>query len=124
MSTILVVDDEPGNVALIRRVMESRGHEVAAAADGEAGIEEVHRVRPDVILLDVNMGHLNGFEVCRRLKSDAATRLIPIVMFTGLDDEADRFRGMDAGADEFFHKPFVLDELITRVESLMRYARA
>ncbi len=120
MSTILVVDDESGNVALIRRVMESRGYDVAAAANGESGIDEARRIQPDVIVLDVNMGGMSGFDACRQLKNDAATRLIPIVLATGSDLPADRVRGLESGADVFLIKPFDLGELMSRVDALVR----
>ena len=123
MTTILVVDDEAGNVALIRRLMESLGYDVAAAADGESGIEEVRRIRPDVVLLDVHLPGMNGYEVCRHLKNDAAARTTPIVMTTGFDAPADRIRGIEAGADAFLLKPFDFRELTSQVEALVRLKR-
>ncbi len=123
MNTILVVDDEPGNVALIGRLMENLGYDVATAVDGETGIDEARRIQPDLIILDVNMAGMNGFDACRQLKRDAATRRIPIVMATGLDAPEDRARGIAAGADAFLVKPFDLGELMARVESLLRLKR-
>jgi DNA-binding response OmpR family regulator len=120
---ILVVDDEPANLALVSRLMKGLGYEVATATNGEAALEAVRLVRPDVILLDVNMPLLDGFEVCRRLKNDAATRLIPVVLLTGLTAVEDRVRGIDAGADDFLTKPFVVSELNARVRSLTRLKR-
>lgn len=118
-----MVDDEPANRQVVSRMMKELGYEVAAATNGEAALEAVRRVRPDVILLDVNLPLLDGFEVCRRLKNDTATRLIPIVMLTGQATVGDRVRGIDAGADDFLTKPFVLSELEARVRSLTRLKR-
>ena len=120
---ILVVDDEPGNTALVSRLMNGLGYEVAVATNGDAALEAVRRVSPDVILLDVNMPGLDGFEVCRRLKRDVATRLIPVVLLTGLAAIEDRVRGIDAGADDFLTKPFAIAELQARVRSLTRMKR-
>lgn len=120
---VLVVDDEPTNVLLVSRVMKRLGYEVVTAANGEEGLAAAVRERPDVVLLDVNMPQLNGFEVCRRLKDDPATRLIPVVLVTGLAAVEDRIRGLDAGADDFLSKPFAIAELEARVRSLTRLKR-
>jgi putative two-component system response regulator len=120
---ILVVDDEPANVALVSRLMKRFGYEISTAPNGEEGLEAVARVRPDVILLDVNMPGIDGFEVCRRLKAAAATRLIPVVLLTGLSAVEDRVKGIEAGADDFLSKPFVVAELNARVRSLTRLKR-
>jgi putative two-component system response regulator len=118
-----VVDDEPANVALVSRLMKRLGYEISTAPNGEEGLEAVGRVRPDVILLDVNMPGIDGLEVCRRLKADAATRLIPVVLLTGLSAVEDRVKGIEAGADDFLSKPFVVAELNARVRSLTRLKR-
>jgi len=118
-----VVDDEPANIALVSRLMKRVGYEISTASNGEEGLEAVARVRPDVILLDVNMPRLDGFEVCRRLKANAATRLIPVVLLTGLSAVEDRVKGIEAGADDFLSKPFVVAELNARVRSLTRLKR-
>ena len=117
---ILIVDDEPANVSLLTRLMGSLGYRTASAADGEAALAAVARERPDVVLLDVNMPKLDGLEVCRRLKEDPGTRLIPVVLLTGQGATGDRVRGIDAGADDFLSKPFVIAELKARVRSLAR----
>src|SRR5690349_10996340 len=95
---ILVVDDEPANVQVFARLMTRLGYEVLTALGGEAALQAVARDSPDLVLLDVNMPGLDGFEVCRRLKHDADTRLIPIVLMTTLTASEDRIRGIDAGA--------------------------
>lgn len=120
---ILVVDDEPANVQVLARLMTRLGYEVLTALDGEAALQSVGRNSPDLVLLDVNMPGLDGFEVCRRLKSDPETRLIPIVLITTLTASEDRIRGIDAGADDFLTKPPVVAELEARVRSLTRLKR-
>ena len=108
---ILVVDDEPANVELFSRLMIRLDYEVVTASSGELALESVARDRPDLILLDVNMSGIDGFEVCHRLKSDSRTRLIPIVLITALNATEDRIRGIEAGADDFLAKPPVHAEL-------------
>jgi putative two-component system response regulator len=120
---VLIVDDEAANVAILSRMMGRLGYTTVTAADGEAGLAAVIRERPDVVLLDVNMPRLDGFEVCQRLKSDPVTRLIPVVLLTGLTAVEDRVRGIDAGADDFLTKPYVSAELEARVRSLTRLKR-
>jgi putative two-component system response regulator len=120
---VLIVDDDAANLSLLDRLITRLGYTTATAADGEAALAAVGRERPDVVLLDVNMPRLDGFEVCRRLKGDPATRLIPVVLLTSLAAVEDRVRGIDAGADDFLSKPFVAVELEARVRSLVRLKR-
>ncbi|MEQ1908900.1 MAG: HD domain-containing phosphohydrolase [Vicinamibacterales bacterium] len=120
---ILIVDDQPQNIDVLSRLMRRLGYETHGASDGESALEAVARERPDVVLLDVNMPKLDGLEVCRRLKSDAVTRLTPVVLVTTLVDSEDRIRGIEAGADDFLSKPPVFAELEARVRSLTRLKR-
>ena len=119
-SRILVADDTESVRALYRKLLVGDGHEVIEVADGRAALEAVHENHPDVVLLDITMPLLNGLEVCRRLKSDPATRLTPVVLVTGLSDLPDRLKGIEAGADEFLSKPVHPLELRARVGSLTR----
>ena len=99
------------------------GYRVTTAADGEQALEEVAKERPDLVLLDIVMPKVDGYEVCRRLKSDPATRLIPVVLVTGLTDTDSRIRGLEVGADDFMSKPFIVPEMRARVASLLRIKR-
>jgi putative two-component system response regulator len=119
-SRILVADDTDSIRALYRKLLATDGHEVIDVGDGEAALAAVHKHHPDVVLLDVTMPQLDGLEVCRRLKSDPATRLTPVVLVTGLSDLQDRIKGIEAGADEFLSKPVHPLELRARVTSLSR----
>jgi len=119
-SRILVADDTDSIRALYRKLLALDGHEVIDVGDGEAALAAVQALHPDVVLLDVTMPQLDGLEVCRRLKSDPATRLTPVVLVTGLSDLQDRIKGIEAGADEFLSKPVHPLELRARVGSLTR----
>ena len=118
--TILVVDDSVQNVELLTAMMQAEGYEVVAAADGLEALAQVAASPPDLILLDIMMPKLDGYAVCRRLKQEAPTRLMPIVLLTALGAEEARIRGIEAGADDFITKPFSRVELKARVRSLLK----
>jgi two-component system cell cycle response regulator len=117
---ILVVDDIPANVKLLEVRLLAEYFEVLTASNGRDAIEICESGRVDVVLLDVMMPEMDGFEVCRRLKADPATAHIPVVMVTALDQVEDRVRGLVAGADDFLTKPVNDLQLMTRVKSLVR----
>ncbi len=120
---ILAVDDSAFDLHLLQDQLESEGYQVNTAQDGEEALAKVAADPPDLILLDVIMPRLDGYEVCRRLKSDARTILIPVVMITSLHATEERIKGIEAGADEFLSKPFNQQELMTRVRSLLKLKR-
>jgi signal transduction histidine kinase len=122
-ATVLVVDDEPFNLDVIQHFLQAEGLRVALADDGETALQAVRAQPPDLILLDVMMPGLDGFEVCRRLKEEPATAFIPVVILTALKGDQERVRGAQAGADEFLSKPFDHVELVTRVKALVRSKR-
>ena len=119
MPTILVVDDEPPILELVRYTLEDEQIRVLEASDGAQALETALAARPDLILLDVQMPRLDGLEFCRRLRADASLAGTRIVMLTAAGQDADRARGLAAGADEYLTKPFSPLALFTLVRSLL-----
>jgi adenylate cyclase len=117
---ILVVDDTPANVKLLADLLAVKGYGVATAANGEQALEKVSSWKPDLVLLDIMMPGLSGYDVCRRIRADAETALLPVVLVTSLDPQAERVKGIEAGADDFLSKPINQPELFARVKSLLR----
>ena len=117
---ILVVDDNRENIELVRDILEVAGHDVIEALDGAKAIAITPEEKPDLIVLDVNMPGMNGFEVCKHLKADETTNHIPIIMLTAQSDVESRVEGLSAGADDYLAKPFSPRELIARVDRSLR----
>lgn len=120
---VLIVDDLETNRQLMARFLALDGYQMAFACDGQEAIDAVARTNPDLVLMDVTMPRVDGFEACRMLKQRAATRLVPVVLITALHDADHRIRAIDAGADDFLSKPFNGLELRARVRSLIRLKR-
>lgn len=117
LPTILIVDDTPANIGIISSSLESFGYRVLAAQDGEEGLQRAAFAQPDLILLDVMMPKIDGFEVCRRLKKQANTRDIPVIFMTARVEIEDKVNGFKAGAVDYVTKPLQIDEVISRVET-------
>lgn len=118
--TVLVVDDNQQNLELIQAYLEDVECVTEAAHDGIEALDRVARSKPDLILLDVMMPKMSGFEVCRKLKSDPGTADIPIIMVTALNEFGDIERGLDSGTDDFVSKPINRLELLTRIRTMLK----
>ena len=116
-ATILIVDDETTNLATLSAYLEAAGFEVLAAQDGASGLSIVERARPDLILLDVLMPGLDGFETCRRLKAAERIQDIPVIFMTALTETADKITGFEVGGVDYVTKPFQVEELLARVKT-------
>jgi two-component system, OmpR family, response regulator MprA len=117
---LLVVDDEQSIVDFIRLGMRYEGFRVADAPDGQTGLEQAQHLTPDVIVLDVMLPDIDGLQVCRRLRANALTANVPILMLTAKDEVPDRVSGLESGADDYLTKPFSFEELLARVRALLR----
>jgi twitching motility two-component system response regulator PilH len=120
MTTILVVEDSVTQREMIMDLLQSSGLMVAIATDGVEALEKIQGETPDLILLDIVMPRMNGYEVCRRLKSDPKTKDVPVVMCSSKGEEFDRYWGMKQGADAYIAKPFQPTELVGTVKQLLR----
>ncbi|MCZ6679402.1 MAG: response regulator [Candidatus Poribacteria bacterium] len=117
---ILVVDDEPRNIRILQIQLTAKGYTVLTATNGQEALEMVKTASPDLILLDIMMPKMNGFEVCEQIRADESTQFLPVVMVTALSDTQDRIRAIELGADDFISKPFDSLEILARVRSLVR----
>jgi DNA-binding response OmpR family regulator len=116
---VLVADDEPKYVYITQLNLEARGYEVLVARDGKTAVELAAREEPDLIILDIRMPGLDGYEACRRIREFTG---VPIIMLTAMAEEADKVKGLDLGADDYITKPFGVDELLARVRAALRRA--
>jgi DNA-binding response OmpR family regulator len=118
--TVLLVEDEAAIVDVVRRYLERDGYRVVVASDGQRAVDEFQRLRPDLVLLDLMLPGLDGWEVCRRIRQQGGT---PVIMLTARDEEADKLIGLELGADDYITKPFSPRELVARVRAVLRRAR-
>ncbi|MBP8251714.1 MAG: response regulator [Herpetosiphon sp.] len=122
-ATILIVDDEQRSIETLRRILEREHYTVLTANNGAEAIKRIEETMPDLVLMDVTMPVMDGFEACRRLREREATQLLPIAMLTGLHDDDSRVKGLEIGADDFINKPFERTVLLARIRSLLRVRR-
>jgi signal transduction histidine kinase len=123
-SKILIVDDAVDTVELLRKRFHSEGYDTAEANDGEEALQKVEQYHPDLIVLDVMMPKLDGYEVCRRLKADENTKYVPVLMLTAKGEIENKVKGLEIGADDYLPKPFDYKELSARVKSLLSIKEA
>jgi DNA-binding response OmpR family regulator len=121
---ILVVDDDPDMVDMLRQALDAAGHSVETALTGPEGLHKAQQAPPDLILLDLLLPELNGYNVCQTLRQVPATASIPVIMMTVLPGEFPRMAGVEAGADAYVNKPFQLEELLSQVDALLERGRA
>ena len=119
MARVLYVEDNDDNVYMLTRRLERRGHQVSVAVDGESGIDQAQVEQPDLILMDMGLPGIDGWEATRRLKADETTAAIPVIALTAHAMEGDREKALAAGCDEFETKPVQLEQLLSKINSLL-----
>ncbi|MBU2567540.1 MAG: response regulator [Elusimicrobia bacterium] len=117
---ILVVDDEEDYLNLAKTILEPEGYSVITASDGLIGMEKLSLEKPDLLILDINMPEINGFNVCEKIRASGEFKRIPIIMLTVRRKEEDKIKGLETGADDYITKPFHPRELISRVRTVLR----
>ncbi|NJR67499.1 MAG: response regulator [Synechococcales cyanobacterium CRU_2_2] len=120
MSTVLVVEDSPAQREMITDLLRGSGLDVSVATDGVEALERIESQQPDIVILDIVMPRMNGYELCRRLKNDPKTQTLPVVMCSSKGEEFDRYWGLKQGADAYVAKPFQPTELVGTVKQLLR----
>jgi two-component system KDP operon response regulator KdpE len=120
LAKILVVDDEPHMITLVQANLQAAGYEVSSATDSRSALDAVERERPDLVILDIMLPRMDGYEVCRRIREYSA---VPILMLTARGSEMDLVHGFDVGADDYLVKPFAVNELLVRVRALLKRSK-
>jgi DNA-binding response OmpR family regulator len=120
LAKILIVDDEPHMIKLVKANLQAAGYEVRSAKDGRSALDAVERERPDLIILDIMLPRMDGYEVCRRIREYSA---VPILMLTARGSEMDLVHGFDVGADDYLVKPFAVNELLVRVRAILKRSK-
>jgi DNA-binding response OmpR family regulator len=122
-AVILIIDDSPTNLKILLRYLKESGFEIRMAEHGEAGLAQLETLRPDIILLDVMMPGIDGFETCRRLKEKPETKDIPVIFMTSLSEISNKIKGFNAGAVDYITKPFRQEEVLARVNTHLTILR-
>ncbi len=122
-SNILVVDDTPDNLRLLSAMLSEQGYKVRKALNGKTALNTIHQVPPDLILLDINMPSMNGYEVCQKLKEDVKIKDIPVIFISALDDVLDKVKAFDVGGVDYITKPFQAEEVMARIENQLTIQR-
>jgi diguanylate cyclase (GGDEF)-like protein len=120
---ILIVDDSRVNVSVLSTILRDRGHSIRLAADGASALDSIRQSPPDVVLLDIRLPGVDGYEICRRLRQDPATRDLPVIFVSGLEDGSDKVRAFEAGGSDYVPKPFQAVEVLARVENQLKLHR-
>ncbi|PKM43705.1 MAG: two-component system response regulator [Gammaproteobacteria bacterium HGW-Gammaproteobacteria-1] len=119
MARILIVDDSPTEIHVLTSILQKHGHEISTAADGEKGVAAAREVKPDLVLMDVVMPGMNGFQATRQLTKDPATAHIPVIIVTTKDQETDRVWGMRQGAKDYVTKPVAEADLLAKIKAVL-----